>query len=785
MSEFPRYRPVEQYVVDNLNLKKEQVYTSRLNAWIRVTSNAGEGLVLQSNPNRPLLGEDGSYGNASSPGVVGTTWGGNPVRVTTDDRGLRPSPIIEGISIKNGTMGLTRQCDFSIKAFTPGQVDVLQLYFGQPGFTSLVEFGWDLERSHNQKLELNTNNIASLQDFTKVLEKRKASNGDYGNFFGFITGFKVSSDGDIYKLDVTLKGLGEIPSTLKLHKHVEDDSSGAKVVTATSKKFFPNTMLKETDAGRLNFMYMFNELPGHKQIESIAKLIDDYGKEENFINFNEKTRSSIEDETEGQDVGKNKIDTDAGRVPIPKGTNLIGEERFIRFGLFKKIIDTNNLIDLADTIKVGNKTYPAKIYTDFTVCNAFDRIFSTRKDRLVIPNVNTPDFGFLKALAGQESDFAVGNNDCSQEIQDTDKINKSQTKVEFPRRTDLNEGTQNGFEGLVRSSGNWGYLDDLYINFDFAVSILEAENLTYADALLELCNGLSSAVNSVWEFQIIEKNAPFDAYDGKIKKGDLCLQIVEMNCTSEKKPSAQRFVHNGEGSFFINGTLDIDMPGEMMNSIIADRKAADGGKSIDVSPEGADAGGFPINKETIRDSVLDVLNENARKEVETQEGSADTSGTGPVTDVPDNEEDAIAAIYNAFLDKVGAYPSRKDGEFNLDDTFLQRNLDSGETVTVEEVLLFPTYNDQGLFKRFMTEDNPNLKSGTKQPKGAGVLIGMLKYNFTVHGNSGMVHGDTFNIIGIPSVYTDSGFFQITNVEHNIDQMIWTTNIEGTYRAGAN
>ena len=71
MSEFPSYRPIQQYVVDNLNLKKEAVYTSRLNVWIRVTSNAGGGLSLQTAPNLPLVGESSVYGNADVPGVVG------------------------------------------------------------------------------------------------------------------------------------------------------------------------------------------------------------------------------------------------------------------------------------------------------------------------------------------------------------------------------------------------------------------------------------------------------------------------------------------------------------------------------------------------------------------------------------------------------------------------------------------------------------------------------------------------------------------------------------------
>ena len=225
MSEFPSYRPIQQYVVDNLNLKKEAVYTSRLNVWIRVTSNAGGGLSLQTAPNLPLVGESSVYGNADVPGVVGLDWGGNPVKVSGEDRGLRPSPIVKGLSVKNGTYGLTRELNFSIDCFTPGQLDVVQQYFGEPGFTCVVEYGWDLERSLNQKLSLNADTISSMMNFNKVLEKRKSSEGDYDNFLGFITGFKIGSSGDIYTCDVTLKGLGELPETMKIQKPITNSSS--------------------------------------------------------------------------------------------------------------------------------------------------------------------------------------------------------------------------------------------------------------------------------------------------------------------------------------------------------------------------------------------------------------------------------------------------------------------------------------------------------------------------------------------------------------------------------
>ena len=128
-------------------------------------------MVLQTAPNLPLIGENSVYGNADSP-VVGLDWGGSPVTVSGEDRGLRPSPIIKGLSVKNGTYGLTRELNFSIDCFT-GQLDVVQQYFGEPGFTCVVEYGWDLERSLNQKLSLNSDVISSMMNFNKVLEKEK------------------------------------------------------------------------------------------------------------------------------------------------------------------------------------------------------------------------------------------------------------------------------------------------------------------------------------------------------------------------------------------------------------------------------------------------------------------------------------------------------------------------------------------------------------------------------------------------------------------------------------
>ena len=209
-----------------------------------------------------------------------------------------------------------------------------------------------------------------------------------------------------------------------------------------------------------------------------------------------------------------------------------------------------------------------------------------------------------------------------------------------------------------------------------------------------------------------------------------------------------------------------------MSSIISNRKKSDG------SEPAADIEGDKDERETnnavfkaaLEDKVLKTFNEKNAPEV-TSESQAGGSNSG---DEPD-EVQTKADMYNKFLGKIGSYPSRKDGRFNLD------SWGDGEEVDALDVIFFPTFDDELLFKKKRNQNNPNYKPNSNEIKGTGPLMGMLKYNFEVHGNSGFNHGDVFGIIGIPEKYNRTGAFTITNVEHTINQMQWTTSIEGLFR----
>ena len=105
-----------------------------------------------------------------------------------------------------------------------------------------------------------------------------------------------------------------------------------------------------------------------------------------------------------------------------------------------------------------------------------------------------------------------------------------------------------------------------------------------------MANGMASAVCGMWQFQIVQARAPktIKNLDGKVEiaAGKMCLQLVDMRCTSENKQSALEMVHNGEGSFFLSSQLDIDLPSDMMSSIISNRKAGDSGVEPPADIEG-------------------------------------------------------------------------------------------------------------------------------------------------------------------------------------------------------
>ena len=77
------------------------------------------------------------------------------------------------------------------------------------------------------------------------------------------------------------------------------------------------------------------------------------------------------------------------------------------------------------------------------------------------------------------------------------------------------------------------------------------------------------------------------------------------------------------------------------------------------------------------------------------------------------------------------------------------------------------------------------KSGTSETQ-IGQMLLPITFNFTVHGVSGFKRGDKFTIIGLPDSYSaKNGFFQVTQINQQVEGMTWKTQIEGKFRNAPN
>jgi hypothetical protein len=618
------------------NYANNNLEASKLNAWVRVYSGANSGLILQSNTDFKIFsaaGEGNSiYGNSDRSGAIGKDWEGKTV-VSGVGRALRPSPIITSLNSKEGQDQISRTCEFSITCFSLEQLELIQTYFMEPGYSVGVEWGWNTENSSKGLVNTNSgtsgilNAIAnSTLNHGALSSKRFFTRGEYDIFLGFIVGSSVSNDGENFKVDVKLRGTPSLPTYLQSHNRIVPISTGIEPDPDKSKQLYNDSEISaEGDADDVvasrRFKAMFNELPAFRQTESVKSLLTT-AKKNDYINFDivvAKQISEFQNKNEGgffglfgEPVVEVKVD---GNSPVEVSKEkLFSPNKYIRFGL---AIDILNKMGEVDHYKLGNKKISFKINIDTTIIGAFPYMFSTKASKLIIP-------GFVPSFTEA---YFLNPSDITQYGDGKLKPSSGKTVNLVPKRpksfVNFVEDAKNLNEfGLKEKKGYYGYLKNLFVNFDLFKSKIEQSNKNIREILLDILNEMSSAVNSFWNFQIVEgelkKNneqlkselrqiAPFVAapagsgtsrnfswnpqsattdfktataqsstsnwIDEKQAGGDIVINVVDENWIGENPDpnNVKIFKHTGIGSPFLNSSLDISIPAEMANKIINKR----------------------------------------------------------------------------------------------------------------------------------------------------------------------------------------------------------------------
>ncbi len=768
MSSFPNFSNIAGYVVDEINRRKgDTEVISELNCWARIVSGVSgkdaNGLILVSNPNIPLFRAAGQeieslYGSSQTSGTIGKTWDNKPVNTGPDPQIGLPRPVISSFEVDEGSGNISRKASFTITAYTKTQLDEVTKYFLEPGFTVFLEWGWNtgdgVEPLADSSSGISVKYVTKASSAKKLKKAREDSGGHYECYLGFITGGGISFNGSAWEVSVNLTGFTELPSYLNSSDNVTKDGCGNELKTDAF-----DTIDNEDVLGKKRFKIMYNELPSSRRTNLIKDVFltnPDITNVVNFVNFDEDARQHIFNGSKGLfasllsffglDAGKTTVQD----IKLANGLNIIGDERFIRFGTLIDLLNKNGI----STIKVGNDDISMNINCKNTPISAFDKIFSTDKSKLIIPNSKIPRFSIEEAKLSGSISPGEATEDCS--------ISYENKTIKFPYREDIKDGkvgdvtlfydSDGGYIKINKNGNQWGYLEDLYINFDFAASVIDSSKLSMKDALYELLNGLSSAVNGLWNFQIIETPAPTDI-------GLLELRIIDLNFISEvsnTQNEAQseilKFDLYGVNSIFIDSSFSMDIGGAMMNKIIGTRL----GSELNPSDQ-------PIGGKLFAKGYTDKVSVSMKVDCPPIK-SADVEASKDETEKRENKN------LENFLQKVGVYPKV---EITKDTS----------NVNINNSTYFISYDDKNLFNEYklLSDNGVNVNTSPITDKDVSILL-PIRFSFTIHGVSGIKRGDMFTVNGLPDSYSaETGFFQVLSVKHVVENMTWKTTVEGGFR----
>jgi hypothetical protein len=354
---------------------------------------------------------------------------------------------------------------------------------------------------------------------------------------------------------------------------------------------------------------------------------------------------------------------------------------------------------------------------------AFDHMYSLDPTILYIPNPNTPK-------------FKVGKDKVGLDVTDVSDNSKGLNGIQFPNQDPLEVTTKGGAK--IKQAGKfWGKLDDLYVNFDFVKGILETKNNTTKDALYQILNGMSSAVNGLWDFQIVEK-------ESELHEGVTELTVIDLNFVSSA-PGAINLTMNtqGEQSILIDSSLDLGISSAKMNSIIGQRLST----SLNGNGKAVPSTLFSGNE----DMVLNQMDKKTEAQKQLTAAAADAADA--------KKQEAL----DVLLGKLFLYPLvtfKEASEVKDKDLY--------------DICYIGAYKDVETFSKIKKKELGEIV-------GSGALM-PINFSFKIHGISGIKRGDMFRVNGLPSMYEQEGsFFQTLSVKHVIDGMQWTTEITGGFR----
>jgi predicted chitinase len=420
------------------------VYLNSKTAWVQLRSSVdivgsdskklvglAQNNVLTGGVLNPYGGQKSGLGPYDTSAYSHQTYNASTQKNENNILGIRPMPGITNMSIQNkGAYGSLRQATVTFQCWDIKQLDILEQLYMRPGYTVLLEWGWNpyLDNKGNlvnlkkQDPTFFNRKDVDLQAYLGELRKYSLeSDGNYDAMFGYVMnyGWKYRTDGG-YDCTTEIISTGEILESYKIN------FSGAPVLKSsnqTTKTLLSN--VPYADVENIAQQYSKNILTGilfetyalcKSQSTDTTKfpngsgsdqIIYDYGKKKGAIDFAIAVTNS--------QIPPIEVSSDATSAEDPNATSVKGslfdpgKDVYITLeslvGLLNNFIllenptgDNKPLIKLSvnDRIELGKGgfalnclTHPLQISVDPRVCVIKNPAFSTNIEGIKFEDTTT------------------------------------------------------------------------------------------------------------------------------------------------------------------------------------------------------------------------------------------------------------------------------------------------------------------------------------------------------------------------------------------------------------
>lgn len=711
------------YIISELNARKNPTSLSRLRPWVSVTSNLSPGKTLSTTSYTDVFGKNGMYVENGSPNYVS-------------------NPLVTEWSIDFSARGTLRKGTMKIKCFSISQLEELQKYFMEPGISVFVQWGWNHSASTGKSVfpkDLSVDTQRKyFRNYDSLYQARNAANGCYDNMLGIITKAESSVTGTEFTITCKISSVGELLSGLQ-----PGDSGIPKPENNTDEDgasygwFRIQNMRGGNNPGLMNWAYFFNQLPTEFRKESIKKWGEKKGSGINpctdFLMFDEVWLDDVRSETGDQGViwTSNEFKFYGKKFFTQTDANPISQKKYVKFSAFVAL--WNRCADYVQAVQTDNKKSPMlfRIRIDDTYCGAFKRIFSCNES-VFIPNKGSSNWynedSFYKAAkpAGDlpvDSRTGKGPESIFNAVKGADG-----TIVSFPA-----VGKTPKYKDYT-----YGWIGDLYIDNDLVTEALKNFNRPIKDTWDSILDTMSEASAGLWRFQMHEESDDKQNW----------LQISDSNLlNTNEKPTPIVLDYMGPNSVFLEGSFNFDIPKGMANQIVMSRT---------------------VPKTQSTQPGLKGLFSSQKDMVVTEEFLKSCFPPDPNPAPPGaTEEEKEEELWKAFVN---------DARILINPTISELAWSATVGADISDYLLAGASKNVELFQKFQ---RGNVVTGNTSSSGPLPI----KVNFTILGMSGFKFGDLVKINGLPKQYSkaETGAFMITEVKHKVDNKLWTTECEAMFR----